>query len=111
MTALQAGSKGTQACINAISVIQGVVGDLETTVMFANAKTLNPESKESFGKHKEDLLGSCQKLVEETKRLVSSVQATQVGCLFVVVVCILPSTSHRTNYPRQRSTVRLTYSS
>ena len=87
MTALQAGSKGTQACINAISVIQGVVGDLETTVMFANAKTLNPESKESFAKHKEALLGNCQKLVEETKRLVSSVQATQVCCCCCCCCC------------------------
>ena len=90
MTALQAGSKGTQACINAISVIQGVVGDLETTVMFANAKTLNPESKESFGIHKENLLGSCQKLVEETKRLVSSVQATQVCNTFQSLIRIGP---------------------
>ena len=45
LSALQAGAQGTQACINAVSSIEGIIGDLETTIMFANAATLNPDRK------------------------------------------------------------------
>jgi hypothetical protein len=34
---MQAGSRGTQACINAITSIDGVVVDLETAALFASA--------------------------------------------------------------------------
>lgn len=40
---LKAASKGMQACTEAISTINGTVGDLETTAMFATAQALNPE--------------------------------------------------------------------
>ena len=33
LSALQAGSRGTQACINAASTVSGIIGDLDTTIM------------------------------------------------------------------------------
>jgi len=51
---IQTGSRGTQACINAAGMIDGVVADLETTVMFASAGTLNPEPGETFANHRLD---------------------------------------------------------
>lgn len=48
-----AGSRGTQACINAASTVNGIVNDLDTTVMFATAGTMNPENdSDSFADHR-----------------------------------------------------------
>ena len=53
LAALQSGSRGTQACINAGTTIKGIVSDLDTTVMFATAGTLNPEEDgEKFTDHR-----------------------------------------------------------
>ena len=53
LAALQAGSRGTQACINAASTVNGIVSDLDTTVMFAATGTLSPETDdESFADHR-----------------------------------------------------------
>jgi len=52
LSALQAGNKGTQACITAASAVSGIIADLDTTIMFASAGTLNPESEESFADHR-----------------------------------------------------------
>lgn len=53
LAALQQGSRGTQACINASSAVQGIVSDLDTTVMFAATGTLQPETEgDSFGDHR-----------------------------------------------------------
>lgn len=50
LAALQQGSRGTQACINASSAVQGIVSDLDTTVLFAATGTLQPEVEgDSFG--------------------------------------------------------------
>ena len=49
---IQTGSRGTQACINAAGTIDSVIADLETTVMFAAAGTLNPEPGETFANHR-----------------------------------------------------------
>ena len=48
LAALQAGARGTHACINAASTVSGIIGDLDTTIMFASAGTLNPEGNETF---------------------------------------------------------------
>ena len=57
MAALQAGSRGTQACINAASTVSGIIGDLDTTIMFATAGTLNSEKEgENFSDHREYIL-------------------------------------------------------
>ena len=43
MSSIQAGAIGTQACNEAISTIDGIVGDLETTSLFSTAGALNPD--------------------------------------------------------------------
>lgn len=78
LATLQAGSVGTQECINAISTLAGIIGDLETTVMFAQAGTLNPEREgETFGDHRETVLKTAKNLVEDTKNLVVAAQGSQ----------------------------------
>lgn len=78
LATLQAGSVGTQECINAISTLNGIIGDLETTVMFAEAGTLNPEQPgETFGDHRESILKTAKNLVEDTKSLVVAAQGSQ----------------------------------
>ena len=52
LSALQAGNKGTQACITAASAVSGIIAELDTTVMFASAGTLNAENDESFADHR-----------------------------------------------------------
>lgn len=77
MSNLQKGSVGTQACINGISTLAGLLGDIDTTVMFAHAGTLDPEDEQSFGAHRETILWSSQKLVKDTKQLVEAAHGTQ----------------------------------
>ena len=45
-------ARGTQACINASSTVSGIIGDLDTTIMFATTGTLNSDNKESFSDHR-----------------------------------------------------------
>ena len=52
LAALQAGNRGTQACITAGSAVAGIIADLDTTIMFASAGTLNAESDDSFAEHR-----------------------------------------------------------
>lgn len=53
LATLHEGSKGTQACINAANTVSGIIGDLDTTIMFATAGTLNPQrGNEKFADHK-----------------------------------------------------------
>lgn len=52
LSALQAGNKGTQACITAATAVSGIIADLDTTIMFASAGTLNAENDESFADHR-----------------------------------------------------------
>lgn len=37
LSGLQAGSRGTQACIDAAATIAAIIGDLDTTILFASA--------------------------------------------------------------------------
>lgn len=72
LAALQAGSRGTQACINAASTVSGIIGDLDTTIMFATAGTLHAENDdEKFADHRENILKTAKALVEDTKTLVA----------------------------------------
>lgn len=72
LAALQAGSRGTQACINAASTVSGIIGDLDTTIMFATAGTLHAEREnETFADHRENILKTAKALVEDTKTLVA----------------------------------------
>ncbi|KAK9393804.1 talin-2 [Crotalus adamanteus] len=77
LSALQAGNKGTQACITAASAVSGIIADLDTTIMFAAAGTLNAENSESFADHRENILKTAKALVEDTKLLVSGAASSQ----------------------------------
>uniref|UniRef100_A0A674DR23 Talin 2 n=1 Tax=Salmo trutta TaxID=8032 RepID=A0A674DR23_SALTR len=77
LSALQAGNKGTQACITAASAVSGIIADLDTTIMFASAGTLNPENEETFADHRESILKTAKALVEDTKLLVSGAASSQ----------------------------------
>ena len=52
LAALQAGNRGTQACITAASAVSGIIADLDTTIMFATTGTLNRENAETFADHR-----------------------------------------------------------
>ncbi|XP_064596457.1 talin-1-like [Liolophura sinensis] len=77
LASLQAGSRGTQACINAASTVSGIIGDLDTTIMFATAGTLNAEGDETFTDHRENILKTAKALVEDTKTLVAGAASNQ----------------------------------
>lgn len=76
LSALQAGNKGTQACITAATAVSGIIADLDTTIMFATAGTLNAENGETFADHRENILKTAKALVEDTKLLVSGAAST-----------------------------------
>jgi talin len=46
---LSEGSRGTQACINAAQTVSGIIGDLDTTIMFATSGSLNPPQTQPIG--------------------------------------------------------------
>jgi len=77
LAALQAGSRGTQACINAAHTVSGIIGDLDTTIMFATAGTLHSDEDGTFADHREHILQTAKALVEDTKVLVSGAAGTQ----------------------------------
>ncbi|XP_050096914.1 talin-2 isoform X2 [Anopheles aquasalis] len=79
LAALQAGSRGTQACINASSTVSAIISDLDTTIMFATAGTLHAANDEEgrFSDHREHILKTAKALVEDTKILVAGAAGTQ----------------------------------
>lgn len=77
LAALQAGSRGTQACINAAHTVSGIIGDLDTTIMFATAGTLHSDGDGTFADHREHILQTAKALVEDTKVLVTGAAGTQ----------------------------------
>uniref|UniRef100_A0A0N5BME0 FERM domain-containing protein n=1 Tax=Strongyloides papillosus TaxID=174720 RepID=A0A0N5BME0_STREA len=84
LAALHEGSKGTQACINAANTVSGIIGDLDTTIMFATSGSLNTQpppgtitSGDRFGNHRENILKTAKALVEDTKALVSGAASNQ----------------------------------
>ena len=78
MAALQAGAKGSQACINAADSVKGIISYLDTVIMFASTGLLNKEG-DTFGDHRENILRTAKSLVEDedTKKLVSGAAASQ----------------------------------
>uniref|UniRef100_A0A1X7VGP0 FERM domain-containing protein n=1 Tax=Amphimedon queenslandica TaxID=400682 RepID=A0A1X7VGP0_AMPQE len=75
---IQKGAVGTQACTEAINKIQGIVGDLETSAMFATAGALTTEGEaESLSEACHQIVETAKTLVDDTKRLVSSAGGTQ----------------------------------
>lgn len=77
LAALQAGSKGTQACINAANTVSGIIGDLDATIMFATAGTLHSDNDGNFADHREHILKTAKALVEDTKVLVAGAAGSQ----------------------------------
>lgn len=77
LAALQAGSRGTQACINASNTVSAIIGDLDTTIMFAAAGTLHSDNDGQFSDHREHILKTAKALVEDTKVLVAGAAGTQ----------------------------------
>ena len=61
IAAIQKGAVGTQACTEAITTIQGLVGDLETSAMFATAGALTTEGPCG------NLSECCHQIVETAK--------------------------------------------
>lgn len=45
LVVLSEGSQGTQACINAAQTVSGIIGDLDTTILFATSGSLNSPQK------------------------------------------------------------------
>lgn len=78
LSTLQTCSRGTQACNNAASTVSGIIGDLDTIIMFATAGTLHAEKEnETFADHRESILKTAKALVEDTKTLVSGAASSQ----------------------------------
>eukprot|EP00123_Amoebidium_parasiticum_P019071 comp24336_c0_seq6/m.46161 comp24336_c0_seq6/g.46161 ORF comp24336_c0_seq6/g.46161 comp24336_c0_seq6/m.46161 type:complete len:710 (-) comp24336_c0_seq6:415-2544(-) len=76
--ALQQGAKGIRACENAVQALEGLVGDLNTTAMFASAGSLTKENPaDTFNGHKDELSAHAKDLVETTKGLVASASGSQ----------------------------------
>ncbi|XP_028167577.1 talin-1 isoform X13 [Ostrinia furnacalis] len=78
LSALQSCSRGTQACIDAAATIAAIIGDLDTTILFASAGTLHSEKEtDTFSDHRESILKTAKTLVEDTKTLVGGAAGSQ----------------------------------
>merc|ERR1719323_1035705 len=78
LSALSAASSGTHALENAANTVSGILGDLDTTIMFATAGTLNADNDEEiFADHRENILKTAKALVEDTKTLVAGAASSQ----------------------------------
>ena len=78
LATLQLGARGTQACINAVSTVSGIIGDLDTTIMFATAGTLHADNENhTFSDYRENILKTAKALVEDTKTLVAGAASSQ----------------------------------
>lgn len=90
--ALKSGSRGTQACSEAISTIMGIVGDLETTAMFAAAGALYADAAgagagKSFAEHREKILKEA-KVCLGSKIETCTVRLCQLSVLLFVQVLV-----------------------
>merc|ERR1719336_3113928 len=78
LSSLNAIARGTHALENAANTVSGILGDLDTTIMFATAGTLNADvDDESFADHRENILKTAKALVEDTKTLVAGAASSQ----------------------------------
>ncbi len=78
LAALNAANQGTHALENAANTVSGIIGDLDTTIMFATAGTLNAEDgDDAFADHRENILKTAKALVEDTKTLVAGAASSQ----------------------------------
>merc|ERR1719249_488833 len=78
LSTLNALARGTHALENAANTVSGILGDLDTTIMFATAGTLNADTDEEvFADHREYILKTAKALVEDTKTLVAGAASSQ----------------------------------
>jgi talin len=85
LAALHEGSRGTQACINAANTVSGIIGDLDTTILFATSGSLNhtspnaPQRPLDANGHRDTIVKTAKALVEDTKALVTGAASNQVS--------------------------------
>merc|ERR550532_398239 len=89
LSSLNAIARGTHALENAANTVSGILGDLDTTIMFATAGTLNADADDEvfadsnvtistiFNDHRENILKTAKALVEDTKTLVAGAASSQ----------------------------------
>merc|ERR1712106_859820 len=89
LSSLNAMAKGTHALENAANTVSGILSDLDTTIMFATAGTLNADTDDEifadasvtmssiFNDHRENILKTAKALVEDTKTLVAGAASSQ----------------------------------
>merc|ERR1719495_679935 len=90
LSSLNAIARGTHALENAANTVSGILGDLDTTIMFATAGTLNADQDDEvfadnsnvtistiFADHRENILKTAKALVEDTKTLVAGAASSQ----------------------------------
>merc|ERR1719225_2455513 len=89
LSSLNALARGTHALENAANTVSGILGDLDTTIMFATAGTLNADTDEEvfaennvtvstiYNDHREHILKTAKALVEDTKPLVAGAASSQ----------------------------------
>merc|ERR1719193_2838703 len=78
LSSLNAIARGTHALENAANTVSGILGDLDTTIMFATAGSLNADNDdEIFAGHRENILKTAKALVEDTKTLVAGAASSQ----------------------------------
>ncbi|KAI6238292.1 BMA-TLN-1, isoform b [Aphelenchoides fujianensis] len=82
LAALHEGSRGTQACINAANTVSGIIGDLDTTILFATSGSLNQTSPNQrtpadAAEHRNAITKTAQALMEDTKALVTGAASNQ----------------------------------
>uniref|UniRef100_A0A183BVZ7 FERM domain-containing protein n=1 Tax=Globodera pallida TaxID=36090 RepID=A0A183BVZ7_GLOPA len=64
LAVLSEGSQGTQACINAAQTVSGIIGDLDTTILFATSGSLNPlQTSGELVDHRDTILKTAKALV------------------------------------------------
>merc|ERR1719447_1762934 len=88
LSSLNAIARGTHALENAANTVSGILGDLDTTIMFATAGTLNADQDDEvfaenvtistiYNDHRENILKTAKALVEDTKTLVAGAASSQ----------------------------------
>ena len=62
----------------AVKTVSGIIGDMDTTIMFASAGTLNADHEgEEFADHRENILKTAKALEEDSKTLVAGATSSQ----------------------------------
>ncbi|KAI9206533.1 uncharacterized protein BJ171DRAFT_498098 [Polychytrium aggregatum] len=78
MNVLKEGSKGLLVCQAAVGSVNDVISDLESTIIFAQAGQLDPvDTKDNFGRHKDNLLTCAKQMIELAKGFIGAVTGNQ----------------------------------